>query len=93
MKIEFDILTLFPEMVEGFSSSSMLARAQSNEIIGSIHIILEIGLKISIKPLMIYPYGGGAGMVMSPAPIFNAIESLKQKHSKVIYMAPRWNTP
>ena len=34
------------------------------------------------------PYGGGAGMVMSPAPIFNAIESLKQKHSKVIYMAP-----
>ena len=34
MKIEFDILTLFPEMVEGFSSSSMLARAQSNEIIG-----------------------------------------------------------
>jgi len=88
MKIEFDILTLFPEMVEGFSSSSMLARAQSNGIIGlNTHNIRDWAVD-KHKTTDDIPYGGGAGMVMSPAPIFNAIENLKQNDSKVIYMAP-----
>ena len=79
MKIEFDILTLFPEMVEGFSSSSMLARAQSNEIIGLNTHNIRDWAEDKHKTTDDIPYGGGAGMVMSPAPIFNAIESLKQK--------------
>ena len=88
MKIEFDILTLFPEMVEGFSSSSMLSRAQSNEIIGINTHNIRDWAEDKHKTTDDIPYGGGAGMVMSPAPIFNAIESLKQKDSKVVYMAP-----
>lgn len=88
MKIEFDILTLFPEMVEGFSSSSMLARAQSNDVIKlNTHNIRDWALD-KHRTTDDLPYGGGAGMVMSPGPIFDAIESLKRKESKVIYMAP-----
>ncbi|MDG1701665.1 MAG: tRNA (guanosine(37)-N1)-methyltransferase TrmD [Opitutae bacterium] len=88
MKIEFDILTLFPEMVEGFSSSSMLARAQSNDVIKlNTHNIRDWALD-KHKTTDDLPYGGGAGMVMSPGPIFDAIEGLKRKESKVIYMAP-----
>ena len=88
MKIEFDILTLFPEMVEGFSSSSMLARAQSNDIIKIKAHNIRDWAEDKHKTTDDIPYGGGAGMVMSPGPIFNAIESLKRKDSKVIYMAP-----
>ena len=88
MKIEFDILTLFPEMVEGFSSSSMLARAQSNDIIKLKTYNIRDWAEDKHKTTDDIPYGGGAGMVMSPAPIFNAIESLKRNDSKVIYMAP-----
>ena len=88
MKIEFDILTLFPEMVEGFSSSSMLARAQSNDVIKlNTHNIRDWALD-KHRTTDDLPYGGGAGMVMSPGPIFDAIEGLKRKESKVIYMAP-----
>lgn len=88
MNIEFDILTLFPEMVEGFSSSSMLARAQSNDVIKIKAHNIRDWAEDKHKTTDDIPYGGGAGMVMSPGPIFNAIESLKRKDSKVIYMAP-----
>lgn len=88
MKIEFDILTLFPEMAEGFLSSSMLARALSNDIIGVTMHDIRDWAEDKHKTTDDIPYGGGAGMVMTPAPIFNAIESLKGTGSKVIYMAP-----
>jgi tRNA (guanine37-N1)-methyltransferase len=88
MNIEFDILTLFPEMVEGFSSSSMLARGQSNDVIKIKAHNIRDWAEDKHKTTDDIPYGGGAGMVMSPGPIFNAIESLKRKDSKVIYMAP-----
>jgi len=88
MHIEFDILTLFPEMVEGFFTSSMLARGQRNGLLDiRTHQLRDWAQDKHHKTDEI-PYGGGAGMVMMPAPIFAAVEELRRPHTKVLYMAP-----
>jgi tRNA (guanine37-N1)-methyltransferase len=88
MHIEFDLLTLFPEMVEGFFSSSMLARGRGKELIGlKTHQLRDWATDKHHKTDEI-PYGGGAGMVMKPEPIFAAIEDLRRPQTKVVYMAP-----
>ena len=88
MKLEFDILTLFPEMVEGFLSSSMMGRAQSAGIVrAEAHQLREWANGKHRKTDEI-PYGGGAGMVMKPEPIFEGVEALRREESKVIYLAP-----
>ncbi|MGB0414618.1 MAG: tRNA (guanosine(37)-N1)-methyltransferase TrmD [Coraliomargarita sp.] len=88
MHIEFDILTLFPEMVEGFLTSSMLGRGQQNGLIrAEAHQLRNWATGKHNKTDEI-PYGGGAGMVMKPEPIFAAVDELRRPESKVIYMAP-----
>jgi tRNA (guanine37-N1)-methyltransferase len=88
MKIEFDILTLFPEMVEGFLSSSMLGRAQSAGLIRAEAHQLRDWASGKHRKTDEIPYGGGAGMVMKPEPLFDAVEALRRKETKVVYMAP-----
>ena len=88
MQIEFEILTLFPEMVEGFLSSSMLARGQQNGLIGiNTHQLRDWATDKHQKTDEI-PFGGGPGMVMKPEPIFAAADSLRRPETKFIYMAP-----
>jgi tRNA (guanine37-N1)-methyltransferase len=88
MALKFDILTLFPEMVEGFFASSMLARGQKNGLIQvRAHQLRDWATDKHHKTDEM-PYGGGAGMVMMPGPIFAAVEALRRPESKVIYMAP-----
>jgi tRNA (guanine37-N1)-methyltransferase len=88
MQIEFDILTLFPEMVEGFLSSSMLARGQQNGLIGvKAHQLRDWAVDKHHKTDEI-PFGGGPGMVMKPEPIYAAVDSLRRSETRIIYMAP-----
>ena len=88
MQLEFDILTLFPEMVEGFLLSSMLGRGQKNGLIRAQAHQLRDWTTDKHHKTDELPYGGGAGMVMKPEPIFAAVESMRRPESKVIYMAP-----
>ena len=88
MHIEFDILTLFPEMVEGFLTSSMLGRGQQNGLIRAEAHQLRNWASGKHNKTDEIPYGGGAGMVMKPEPIFAAVDELRRPESKVIYMAP-----
>ena len=88
MAIEFDILTLFPDMVEGFLSSSMLGRAQEAGLVSARAHQLRDWATDKHKKTDEIPYGGGAGMVMKPEPIFSAIDALRRPDSQVIYMAP-----
>ena len=88
MAIEFDILTLFPEMVEGFLSSSMLGRAQEAGLVSTRAYQLRDWATDKHKKTDEIPYGGGAGMLMKPGPIFSAIDALRRPDSQVIYMAP-----
>lgn len=88
MHLEFDIITLFPEMAEGFFASSMLARGQKNGLIDIRTHQLRDWTNDKHNKTDELPYGGGAGMVMKPEPIFAAVEQLKKPQSKVVYMAP-----
>ena len=88
MHMKFDILTLFPEMVEGFINSSMLKRGQRKGLICiKAHQLRDWATDKHHKTDEI-PFGGGPGMVMKPEPIYAAINSMRRKESKIIYMAP-----
>jgi len=88
MQIEFDILTLFPEMVEGFLTSSMIGRGRKNGLLEVRAHQLRDWATDKHNKTDEMPYGGGAGMVLMPGPIFSAVEELRRPKTKVIYMAP-----
>jgi tRNA (guanine37-N1)-methyltransferase len=74
--MHFDIFTLFPDMFEGPFSESILKRAQERGLLSiALHNIREA---TTDKHHVVddYPYGGGAGMVMKPEPIFTAVEAV-----------------
>ena len=83
-----DILTLFPEMFEALNQS-ILGRAQKNNLVEiNLHNIRDFS-KDKFKKCDDYTYGGGAGMLMTPQPIYDAIMSVKQDNSHVIYLSPK----
>ncbi|HTK08598.1 MAG TPA: tRNA (guanosine(37)-N1)-methyltransferase TrmD [Ktedonobacteraceae bacterium] len=86
--MHFDILTLFPAMFQGPFTESILKRAQERGLLSiALHNIRDA---TSDKHHVVddYPYGGGAGMVMKPDPIFAAIEAIHQG-GPIIYLTPQ----
>lgn len=86
------ILSLFPEMFTGVFNSSILKKAQEkNEVeINVVNFRDYSGNKH--HQVDDYPYGGGAGMVLKPEPIFNAIEALppsKGTNRRIILLCPQ----
>ena len=90
--MRIDILTLFPEMFSALNES-ILGRAQKQ---GKVQInVVNIRDYTTDKHLKCddYPFGGGAGMVMMPEPIGNAIEAIDPKHeARRIYLSPKGET-
>ncbi len=87
--MKFDILTLFPEMFEGFLNTSIIKRAiVDNKVTIGIHNIRDYSLDPH-KRVDDYQFGGGAGMVLMPEPIFRAIDDLKKENSKILLMTPQ----
>lgn len=75
--MQFDILTLFPEMFQGTFDSGVIKRAIDQGLVGiGLHNFRD---QAHDKHHTVddYPYGGGAGMVLKPEPIFEAVESIK----------------
>lgn len=89
--MKIDILTLFPEMFQNFTTESIIKRAIDKKIV-EINIIDF--RKYSNDPHQKVddtPYGGGSGMVLMCQPIYDCIESIKTKDSKVIMLTPDGN--
>jgi tRNA (guanine37-N1)-methyltransferase len=87
--MKIDVLTLFPEMFEIFNHSIMGRALQSGVINISTHNIRDYS-KDKHKKVDDYPYGGGAGMVMTPQPLLDSIKQIKSENSgKVIFLGPR----
>lgn len=90
--IRIDILTLFPSMFDGFLNESIINRAIKRNLV-QINVInfrdytLDPHGKVDDTP-----YGGGAGMVLTPQPIFDAVENLKTENTKVILLTPDGKT-
>ena len=86
--MKIDILTLFPEMFQGFLETSIIKRAIDNGYVNiEVHNFRDYSLD-KHKRVDDYPYGGGAGMVLMCEPIFRAIDDLKTDESIVIMMSP-----
>lgn len=87
--MKIDILTLFPEMFEGFINSSIIKRAREKNIVEiNIHNIRDY-TDDKHNRVDDYPYGGGNGMVLMCGPVVDAIEAFKTKESTVILMCPQ----
>jgi tRNA (guanine37-N1)-methyltransferase len=79
--LRIDILTLFPKMFEDFSSTGIFQRAIGNKLVE--FNIYNIRDYTHDKHHVVddYPYGGGAGMVMKPDPVFEAVESIREQNT------------
>ena len=86
--MKIDILTLFPDMFQGVFSESIIKRAIEE---GKVEINLVNFRDFTKDPhnkVDDTPYGGGAGMVLAPQPIFDCVKSLRTEDSIVILLTP-----
>lgn len=89
--MQFDVLTLFPEMFEPLNKS-IIGRAKEKGLININLINIRDFSKNKHKKVDDTPYGGGAGMVMEPTVVYDAYCSVKESNAKVIYMSPQGKT-
>lgn len=87
MKIK--ILTLFPEMFDGFLTNSIIKRAIANNVVEIQIINIRNYTLDKYGRVDSYPVGGGAGLVMKCQPIVDAIKANKSDKSHVIMLSPR----
>ncbi len=85
------VLSLFPDMFTGVFGSSILKKAQEKQAV-SLNVI-DFRMYSGNKHNQVddYPYGGGAGMVLKPEPLFQAVESITttSKKPRIILMCPQ----
>ncbi|MBV7503757.1 tRNA (guanosine(37)-N1)-methyltransferase TrmD [Bacillus sp. sid0103] len=91
--MQIDILTLFPEMFSGVLGQSILQKAVEKSAVNYNVVNFREYADNKHSSVDDYPYGGGAGMVLKPQPIFDAVESLKEKaksgNPRVILLCPQ----
>lgn len=87
--MKFDILTLFPSVIEAYINESIIKRAINNNLI-SINIVnIRDFTLLKNGQVDDTAYGGGSGMVLMCEPVVRAIESVKTPESKVYLLTPQ----
>lgn len=93
--MNFHVMTLFPDMIRNGLEESITGRAMNKNIISLNTVNIRDFSQDKHLHVDDYPYGGGAGMVMQPGPIYRAFESIKQQTGKdklrLIYLTPQGN--
>jgi tRNA (guanine37-N1)-methyltransferase len=88
MPLHIDVLTLFPRMLDGFLAESILGKGiESGLLTVKVHDVRDWATS-KHKNADDRPFGGGAGMVMKPEPVFAAIEQLQTPGCRRIYLTP-----
>ncbi len=90
--MKITILTLFPEMFDGFTTNSIIKRAIAKgvveiEIVNIRDFTLDKYGRVDTPPI-----GGGAGLIMKCQPIVDALKKVKTKSSKTLLLSPRGST-
>ncbi|TMN23931.1 tRNA (guanosine(37)-N1)-methyltransferase TrmD [Lentibacillus cibarius] len=90
--MHIDVLTLFPEMIEGVLQASILKKAQEKEKFS--YNLVNFRDYSTNKHMKVddYPYGGGAGMVLTPQPVFDTVEAITNDRAtkpRIILMCPQ----
>lgn len=90
--MRFDVLTLFPEMIDYVTNASIIGRAKEQGLIIINPVNIRDYSNDRHKKVDDYPYGGGSGMIMTPQPIYDAylsvVKDLETK-PRLIYMSPQ----
>lgn len=87
--MKVDIITIFPDQISSFISEGVFRIAKEKGIVDiQVHNLRDWTDDVH-KTVDDTPFGGGAGMVLKPEPIFKAVESLKKGNTKVIITTPR----
>ncbi len=93
---QFNIITIFPQIISDYSKISIIARAIKKKLIGIQPVDLRDFAADAHKTVDDRPYGGGVGMVLRPDILYKAIagisgakNSAKRKNSRVILLSPQ----
>ena len=88
----FNCLTLFPEMFSGFTGASLCARAIAGGIIKINLVDYRAYTENKHRRVDDYPFGGGAGMLIAPQPVFDCLDDIEKeyagKNALNVYMSP-----
>lgn len=90
--MNFHVLTLFPEMIEQGVNTSITGRAINNGLISLNAINIRDYAGNRYGQVDDYPYGGGAGMVMQPGPVYRSYEAVVENigyQPRVVYLTPQ----
>lgn len=95
--MKFDVMTLFPEMIEQGLNTSIIGRAIKNGLLSLNAINIRDFTTEKHGKVDDYTYGGGAGMLMQAQPIYDAFQSLikdapEDEKRRVIYVTPQGTT-
>jgi len=88
MPLHIDVLTLFPRMLDGFLAESILGKGIERGLLGVKVHNLRDWTTDKHHTADDRPFGGGAGMVLKPEPVFAAIEQLQTPGCRRIYLTP-----
>jgi len=88
--MKIDVFTLFPQMIQHYTDESIIKRAQDAELVSiKAHNIRDFARdkhRVTDEP----PYGGGGGMILKPAPIFEGVESVTaEANAPIILLTPQ----
>ena len=86
--MNIDILTLFPEMVSGFFTNSIMARAVKSGLVSYNIVDWRQYAEDKHHKCDDSPFGGGAGMVIKPEPLFKALDRIDAMNKRVVYASP-----
>ena len=86
--MKYTVLSLFPEIIDAFFASSIMAKAIKRGIIEYQSINIRDFAADKHKTCDDAPYGGGAGMLMLAEPLARALDSVNAGEKKVIYLSP-----
>jgi tRNA (guanine37-N1)-methyltransferase len=87
--LRIDVVTIFPRLVQDFAREGLLGRALSAGLLELHAHDLRRWSRDRHRSVDDEPYGGGAGMVMTPAPFFDAVDELGTPESHVVLLSPR----
>ena len=86
-----DVLTIFPDLVESFAGSSLLGRARERGLLDIRTHDLRSVATDPHRSVDDSPFGGGAGMVLKPEPIFDTVEAVDPPRP-ILYLSPAGRT-
>jgi tRNA (guanine37-N1)-methyltransferase len=85
-----DVLTLFPDILTAYLNESILKRARDKKLLDVNLVNIRDFASGPHRQVDDYPFGGGAGMVLKPEPVFRAMDALKEdgEPRRVVLLSP-----